>query len=79
MINDIIRALREYHDLKQEDIAKVLQTNQKKISRMENGTQKINSDEIIALCTYYHISADYLLELPRNLPYPVRKKKNPIG
>lgn len=67
-----IRALREDHDLTQEAIAKILNTNQKKISRIEIGTQKISIDELTILCEYYHVSADYILGLPAGLPYPRR-------
>lgn len=69
-----LRELREDNDLNQEEIARILHTNQKKISRIETGIQKITIDELKTLCEYYQISADYILGLPAGLPYPQRKR-----
>lgn len=56
-----IRDLREDIDAKQSSIAKILHTTQSQYSKIELGKRKISADEIIALCTLYDISADYLL------------------
>lgn len=45
---------------------------QRKMSRLENGRTEPNLQDIISLCKYYRVSADYLLGLPRNLTYPKR-------
>ena len=70
--HEIIRALREDHDLNQTYIADILQTNQKKISRLEIGKQDPTLSELKALCQFYNVSADYILGLPKNMPYPDR-------
>ncbi len=56
-----IRDLREDHDLKQEDLAKILNISQRTYSHYENGTRKIPLDIIVALADYYYCSVDYLL------------------
>ena len=60
---EIIRELREDHDLKQSDLAKVLGTTQQVYSRYENGINEIPIRHIIKLCRFYQVSADYLLGL----------------
>ena len=56
-----IKDLREDHDLKQEDLAKVLNISQRTYSHYENGTRKIPLDILVALADYYGCSVDYLL------------------
>ena len=56
----------------QKEIATSLGMIQQKISRLERNEFEPSLQDIIALCLYYHVSADYLLGLPRNLPYPKR-------
>jgi len=72
--NEIIRALREEKEPKitQKDVAAILNTTQRKISRMETGEAEPNIEDLRMLCKYYNVSADYLLGLPRNMPYPKR-------
>ena len=40
---------------------------------MENGTYEPGMDDLKALCTYFHVSADYFLGFPKNLPYPTKR------
>lgn len=58
-----IRNLREDNDLKQIDLAKLLQISQAQYSRIENGENNITLDSLIRLARFYNVSADYLLEL----------------
>lgn len=64
-----IRDLREDHDLKQIDLAKILQISQAQYSRIENGENEITLDSLIRLSKFYKVSTDYILEL-------TNKKKN---
>lgn len=57
----IIRELREDHDLKQSDIAAVLGTTQQVYSRYENGQNEMPIRHLITLCRYYRVSADLIL------------------
>lgn len=59
--NIIIRELREDHDLKQSDIAKILGTTQQVYSRYENGINEMPIKHLITLCKFYNVSADYIL------------------
>ena len=65
-INQIIRDLREDHDLSQKDIAAVLNIRQQVYSRYELGIRALPIDHLITLCQYYHVSADYILGLSKN-------------
>ncbi|MGX8699662.1 MAG: helix-turn-helix domain-containing protein [bacterium] len=63
---DRIRELREDHDNTQAEIARLLGTTQQVYSRYEKGINEIPVRHIIALCQYYHVSADYILGLSDN-------------
>lgn len=73
---EIIRELRENYEpkLTQADLARKLKTNQRKISRLETGEAEPSLEDLRFLCRFYHVSADYLLDLEQGLPYPERKK-----
>ena len=58
-----IRNLREDNDLKQIDLAKLLQISQTQYSRIESGENDITLDSLIRLARFYDVSTDYLLEL----------------
>ncbi len=58
-----IRDLREDHDKTQQEIAEYLGTTQQVYSRYEKGINEMPIRHIIALCKYYHVSADYILGL----------------
>ena len=59
----ILRELREDHDLMQADIAAVLQTTQQVYSRYEMGINELPLYRLKKLCQFYHVSADYILGL----------------
>lgn len=69
---DKLTALREDKDLEQKDIAEVLHVQQSAISKYELRKARYKVEDIIKLCTFYNVSADYLLGLPENMPYPKR-------
>jgi len=60
---EILRELRESRDLKQSDIAMVLNTTQQVYSRYETGINELPLRHVVTLCRFYHVSADYLLGL----------------
>lgn len=60
---EIIKDLREDHDLTQKQVADYLGTTQQVYSRYEKGENEIPVRHIIALCKYYKVSADYILGL----------------
>ena len=62
---EVLRDLREDHDLRQADVAAVLGTTQQVYSRYENGTNELPLRHLKTLCLYYHVSADVILGLPK--------------
>lgn len=58
-----IRDLREDHDLTQADVAAILGTSQTMYARYERCANELPLRHLIALCRYYHVSADYILGL----------------
>ena len=60
---ELLRELRESRDLKQADIAMVLNTTQQVYSRYETGINELPLRHLVTLCRFYRVSADYLLGL----------------
>ena len=58
-----LRALREDNDLTQEQVASVLGTSQTMYARYERGANELPIRHLIALCRFYNVSSDYLLDL----------------
>ena len=58
-----IRDLREDKELKQIDIAKILNTTQKQYSRWETGEYPVPFKTIIKLARIYDVSIDYIAGL----------------
>lgn len=56
-----IKEIREDRDIKQKEIAEILQTDQSYYSKYERGLHPMTADQIIILCKYYNLSADYML------------------
>ena len=72
-IHERLRGMREDRDLNQTQIGEALHMSQRKISYIEKGETKLTAEDIVAFCRLYNVSADYLLGLPENMPYPKRK------
>ncbi len=56
-----IRDLREDHDLKQINVAKILNMSQTGYSKYETGENDVPTHVLIALANDYNVSIDYLL------------------
>ena len=56
--------------LTQTDLANASGIGGRKISFLETGASEPSLRDIMALCRYFNVSADYLLGLPRNMEYP---------
>ena len=72
----ILRNLREDHDMTQAQVAKVLSTTKNQVGKYERGEQDMNIKHLITLCTFYNVSADYILGLPENMPYGNSKTRH---
>ena len=60
---DRIKALREDKDLKQRELGKILNKSQQGYAHLENRKAKFTVEDIIKLCVFYNVSADYVLGL----------------
>ena len=69
-----LRDLREDKDLKQSDIARILETTQQQIHKYETGKQMMGIDKYIKLAKFYNISLDYLAGLT-DIPKPLENDK----
>lgn len=56
-----LRDLREDHDKTQQQIADFLDTSQTMYARYERGANELPIRHLLALCSYYGVSADYIL------------------
>ena len=63
MYGQRIKELRLERGLTQNDLAKILNTTQRSISKYETEYLDLSTNMIITLCTYFNVSADYLLGL----------------
>ncbi|TFZ24435.1 helix-turn-helix domain-containing protein [Lactiplantibacillus plantarum] len=53
--------LRESKNMKQSDLARRLSLDKSSMSKIENGTRKVSSDEILKIANVFEVSTDYLL------------------
>lgn len=60
-LRQLIRDLREDHDLTQREVASHLGVSQQTYSNYENGVRDIPTSAVVALAKYYQVSTDYLL------------------
>lgn len=58
-----LRNLREDHDLTQAEVGKVIQKSQQGYSHIENGKAELKIEDLITLCRFYGVTADYLIGL----------------
>ncbi|MBQ8740176.1 MAG: helix-turn-helix transcriptional regulator [Clostridia bacterium] len=67
-----LRELREDRDLTQQQIADILNCKQNTYQQYESEKRQLPLSALKALCLFYKVSADYILDLPKNLEYPER-------
>ena len=60
---EILRNLREGRDLTQQNIADLLKIGRTMYRRYETGETELPIRHLKALCSYYEVSADYILGL----------------
>ena len=58
-----MRALREDRDLTQKEVGKILNKSQQGYSHIEDGRAELKIDDLILLCQFYNVSADYFIGL----------------
>ncbi len=67
-----IKNLREDADLNQTQLGQAINATQRKISYIECNKYEPSINDIISLCNFFKVSADYLL----GIPYDYDKPKN---
>ena len=75
---DRLRALRIDNDIKQKDIAKIINKSQQGYAHIENRKAKLAIEDLTELAKYYQVSLDYLVGLT-NDPKPSYMIKNQIN
>ncbi len=58
-----MRNLREDRDLTQAQLGKVINKSQQGYSHIEEGRAELKIDDLIKLCKFYGVSADYMIGL----------------
>lgn len=56
-----MRNLREDRDLTQKEVAQVINKSQQGYSHIEEGRAELKIDDLIKLCKFYNVSADYFI------------------
>ena len=65
-----IKDVREDKDLTQTQVGKIINKSQQGYNHIEMGRAELKIDDLILLCKYYNLSADYLIGLiDKPLPY----------
>ena len=59
--------LRTDQDLTQENIAKILKTTKQTYGKYENGKLNLKIEDLITLCIFYNLSADYIIGLTNEM------------
>lgn len=68
-----LRALREDHDLTQSELGQVINKSQQGYNHIEAGRAELKIDDLVKLCRFYDLSADYIIGLTDN-PKSYREK-----
>ncbi len=58
-----MRNIREDHDYTQAEIGKLLNKSQQGYNHIEAGRAELKIEDLIVLCKFYRVSADYLIGL----------------
>ena len=56
-----MRNLREDGDLTQKEVGKIINKSQQGYSHIEDGRAELKIDDLITLCDFYKVSADYFI------------------
>ena len=58
-----MRNLREDRDFTQAELGKIIQKSQQGYNHIEAGRAELKIDDLVKLCKFYNVSADYLIGL----------------
>ena len=68
-----LKNIREDHDMTQAQIGKIIQKSQQGYNHIEMGRAELKIEDLITLCKFYQLSADYIIGIS-NIPSPFPKK-----
>lgn len=72
-----LRGIREDRDIRQKDIAKILNVSQNTYSQYETGVISLTAEVLIKLADYYDVSIDYLLDRTNNPKLADKENRTP--
>ena len=61
-----MRNLREDSDLTQKQVGAIINKSQQGYNHIEDGRAELKIDDLIKLCKFYKVSADYFIGLSEN-------------
>lgn len=65
-----MRNMREDRDLTQAELGRILNKSQQGYNHIEAGRAELKIDDLVKLCKFYNVSADYLIGLSeQKAPY----------
>lgn len=70
-----LREMRKFNNLKQEDVANILNVERSTYTGWENGKNTIPLKQLIKICNYYKCSIDYITGLTKENDYYCLTKK----
>lgn len=68
-----IRNMREDRDMTQTEVGKLLQKSQQGYSHIESGRAELKIEDLVTLCKFYNVSADYMIGLS-DTPTPIKNR-----
>jgi len=68
-----LRNIREDRDLTQAEIGRILNKSQQGYNHIESGRAELKIDDLVTLCRFYDLSADYVIGLV-NKPVSFKRK-----
>ena len=60
---DRLKNIREDNDLTQAELGKILNKSQQGYNHIEAGRAELKIDDLVKLCKFYNLSADYVIGL----------------
>ena len=64
---EIMRGLREDRDLTQKEVGAIINKSQQGYGHIEDGRAELKIDDLIKLCKFYGVSADYFIGMSKDL------------
>ena len=62
-----MRNLREDRDLTQKEVGSIINKSQQGYSHIEDGRAELKIEDLITLCKYYKVSADYFIGISEKI------------